>query len=142
MTMLKMMLMAIPIAIAATMPSRADDAKDPKRPSDTEINKLLIGKWEGKDAATGITGTIKYAKDGSFIAEGLVPVGNKKVEISTSGTWSVSSGTIVSTVTKSSRPRFAPVGSEVKEVVNAIDEKSVKFTRGAEQERVRTRVKE
>ena len=138
----KWVLIAVSFAFASALPGVADDVKEPKRPSDKEINLLLIGRWEGADLATGVSGTIHYAKDGTFTADGLVPVGNKKIGINTVGKWSVSGGTISSTVTKTSRPRIAPVGTEVKEVVNAIDEKSVRFTRGAEQERVRTRVKE
>lgn len=138
----KRVFITVSIVFAAALPGNADDPKDPKRPSDAQIKLLLIGKWEGADLATGVTGTIRYAKDGTFSADGLVPIGNKKVEINTVGTWSVSGGSILSTVTKSSRPRIAPVGAEVTEVVNAIDQKAVRFTRGAEQERVRTRVKE
>lgn len=130
------------VATAAGLPGLTDDTKGPKPPSDAEIKLLLIGKWEGADLATGVTGTIRYAEDGTFSADGLVPIGNRKIEINTVGTWSVSGGTILSTVTKSSRPRIAPVGTEVKEAVHAIDQKAIRFTRGAEQERVRTRVKE
>lgn len=129
-------------ATVAGLPGLADDAKDSKPPSDAEINLLLIGKWEGADLATGVTGMIRYAKDGTFSADGVVPIGNRKVEVNTVGTWSVSGGMILSTVTKSSRPRIARVGTEVKEVVSSIDQKSVRFTRGSEPARVRTRVQE
>ena len=127
------------VAVLGFASSMAYAADDPKKPADADINRLLIGKWEGADQATGITGTITYGKDGKFTADGMVPVGNKKLEVNTEGTWSVSGGTITYKVTKSSRPRVAPVGTEIKEVVNAIDEKNIRFTREQEKERVRTR---
>src|SRR5438552_347773 len=110
---------------------RADDNKDSKKPTDADINRLLIGKWKGNDPITGVTGTIEYAKDGTFTGEGNVPVGDgKTVAFQAEGTWKVSEGAIHFKITKSTRPGVAPVGIEVKEVVLAIDETTIRYKRG------------
>lgn len=138
-----LMMAAVTMVLVWASAVAADGAEDPKQPTDVEINRLLIGKWEGTDLMTGVTGTIRYAKDGTFTADASVPLRNRTIEINTEGTWSVTSGTILHSVTKSSRPVVAPVGTEVKETVHAIDDKSVRFIRGVETEKkTRTRIKE
>ena len=132
------------VIIGSALAARADDGKgNEKKPSDAEITRLLVGKWEGADPATGVTGTIRYAKDGTFTGDGTVSLpGNEKIEFHAEGTWKVSDGAILFTITKSTRPGVAPVGIEVKEVVQAIDEKTVRYTRGLGKIKERKRVKE
>jgi len=127
----------------SVLSAAADDGMEPKKPTDAEIVKMLVGKWEGTDPITGTSGTIHYAKDGTFTGKGTTPLDDKmKVEFEVEGTWKVSGGAILFTITKSTRPGIAPVGAEVKEVVHAIDEKAIRYTRGLGKEKTRTRVKE
>jgi len=120
----------------------AGDDKAAAKPSDAEISRLLVGAWHGEDHITGVEGTIRYAKDGTFTADGMVPLnGSEKVEFKAEGTWKVSGGAIYFTVTKSSRPGLAPPGFEVKEVVLGIDDQTVRYKRGLGRVKTRTRVK-
>jgi hypothetical protein len=123
---------------ALAFPAVADD---PKKPTDADINRLLVGKWNCTDPDVGAAGTIRYTKDGNFTGDGTVKIdGQEKIEVHFEGTWSVSKGTIVLVVTKSSRPGIAPVGSQVKETVVAIDQKTLRFIRGLGKEKTRTRM--
>lgn len=134
---------AVMVAAVWLVPGAAANGdKAPAKPSDAKINRLLIGAWHGEDHITGVEGTIRYAKDGTFTADGMVPLnGSEKVEFKAEGTWKVSGGAIYFTVTKSSRPGLAPPGFEVKEVVLGIDDTMVRYKRGLGRVKVRTRVK-
>jgi hypothetical protein len=139
--MCKVGMLAVIVASAPT--ARGDDNKESKKPPDAEITRLLIGKWKGSDPITGVTGTIQYAKDGTFIGDGKVSLPCKEeIAFHAEGTWKVSKGAILFTITKSTRPGVAPVGIEVKEVVYAIDEKTVRYKRGLGKVKERTRLKE
>ena len=131
------------VAAAAALVFPLHATADDKKPSDAEITRLLVGKWHGADPTTGVSGTITYAKDGTFVGEGSVPLTDtQKVEFRAEGTWKVADGAIHFKVTKSTRPGVVPVDIEVKEVVLGIDEKSVRYRRGLGKEKVRTRVTE
>src|SRR3954470_16509025 len=111
-------------ALLSPLHAPAADKPEPGKPTDAEITRLLVGTWHGADAVTGVSGTISYAKDGTFVGEGSVPLTDtQKVEFRAEGTWKVTDGAIHFTITKSTRPGVAPVGIEVKEVVLGIDEK-------------------
>jgi hypothetical protein len=122
---------------------RAEDKEQPTAPSDPEITRLLVGKWEGHDPLTGTKGTIHYAKDGTFVGDGTVTLADgEKVMFQVEGSWKVMKGTLHFTITKSTRPGIAPVGVEVKEVVHGINEKTVRYTRGLGSVKERKRIKE
>lgn len=128
--------------VVCVMPVAADDVKDMKKPADADITRLLVGKWDCTDPTAGAAGTISYAKEGTFAGDGTVESRGEKIEVHIEGTWKVSGGAILATVSKSTRPGVVPIGIEVKEDVHAIDEKSMRFTRGLGKEKSRTRVKE
>jgi hypothetical protein len=111
-------------------------------PADAEIMRLLVGKWKGTDSVTGTTGTIDYAKDGTFKGEGTVPLsGGKSVEFQVEGTWQVKDGAIHFKIKKSTRPGVAPVDAEITETVLGIDDKTIRYKRGLGSEKTRERVK-
>lgn len=111
--------------------------------SDAEIARLLIGKWQGSDPVTGVTGTLLYLKDGTFKGEGTVTLADgDKIRFQAEGKWKVSEGALYFTITKSTRPGVAPVGIEVKETIHALNETVVRYTRGLGKVKERTRVKD
>ncbi|MBA4190731.1 MAG: hypothetical protein C0467_22325 [Planctomycetaceae bacterium] len=121
----------------------ADDA--PKKLDDAEITKHLVGKWavdEVGDHGLKVRGTAHFKKDGTFEAEATIGDGEKPVKLSLSGTWKVSDGVIVSTVTKSSSPAIVAQGRVTKNHVISIGERTIKHKSEMGKECIRTRIKE
>jgi hypothetical protein len=113
------------------------------KPADDEIARLMVGTWvSAGDASSGAVGTLHYRADGTLTGTGVVRVGEEAVEVRVEGTWKVSGGAVLLTLTKSSHPGLAPIGAEAKEVILAIDADSVRYRRGVGKEKTRTRVKE
>ena len=111
---------------------------------DAAITKQLIGKWTTcltGGSATAPDGHVRYVPGGSFAAEGKVSLGEGvTTDVKVDGTWKVTEGAIVHTVTKSSHPGLAPVGAVMKERVVSIDDKQMTIKRGTGKERERKRV--
>lgn len=115
----------------------ATAANKPVKPTDAEITKALVGRWEYTDGdeKTQIKGIDQYRKDGTFTAEGRVFSNDKEVlKVSLSGTWKVSNGTIIATPTKVNPPEALPKGEKSEEDVIAIDQNqiTVKTKKGKE----------
>jgi hypothetical protein len=111
---------------------------------DAAITKQLAGKWTTcltGGSATEPDGTIRYDAGGTFAAEGKVSIGEgRKADVKVEGSWKVSDGSILHTVTKSTHPGLAPVGGVLKERVISIDAKQMTVKRGVGKERERKRV--
>jgi hypothetical protein len=118
----------------------------PKKLTDAEISKLLVGKWsieEGGDKGPKIKGTENYKKDGIVEAEATVDDGkNAPLKISLSGTWKVMDGVIVTKVTKSNVPDLIPEGHVSKDTVISIDDKEIKYKSEGGQEKTHKRLKD
>lgn len=119
-------------------------ARAGERPDDGEIGRRLIGAWttcltSGDEVKAD--GTIRYAADGTFVAEGKVDLGDGvPVAVRVEGNWVVKGGAVKATVTKSSHPGLAPVGAAATETVVSIDDRVLRVKRGTGKERERTRV--
>lgn len=129
---------------AALATSAADEPKD-KKPTDDDITRLLVGKWEG--VSEDAEGTIEYRKDGTYAAAGKVRAGSdKEVEVRVEGKWSVKDGEVTMEITKSSHPGLAPPGAKPTELVIAIGDKAMRvksrLDKGKDKERERKRIKD
>jgi hypothetical protein len=117
----------------------------PKKPSDEEITKLLVGKWiidegDGKTEPKA-KGTVNYKKDGTVELEATVDIG-KELKISLSGTWKVSEGVIIATVKKTNVPDIIKEGLVSKDKVISIDDKVLKYKDEMDKEKTHKRAKE
>lgn len=120
-------------------------AKDePKKPSDADIAKLLVGKWtteEGKEGEPKVKSTFIYDKDGTFAVEATIETGGKTEKIVVSGTWKVADGVILDTVEKTNTENLK-VGRVTRDTVISIDDKTLKYTTQKGRERTWKRVKD
>ena len=117
----------------------------PKKLTDAEISKLLVGKWtveDSNDKGLKIKLTVKYAKDGTFETEATLTAGEKSLNLMLSGTWKVTDGMIIATVTKTGAPDLFKEGHVSKDQVLAIDEKTIKYKTEKGKEVVYKRAKE
>jgi hypothetical protein len=92
---------------------------EPKKLSDEEITKLMVGKWENTDRFNGITiRTVEnFKKDGTLEREDTI---NGKDKMVVKATWEVKDGTLTVVVVEG----FPGKGTTVKGKVASIDEKS------------------
>ncbi len=139
--------LVIPVLLAFGMlPSSAIGREDPpKKLTDEQISKLLVGKWaaeEGGEKGPKVKGTTYYKKDGTYEAEGKITNGEKSLSITFSGTWKVVDGMIVGRMTKSYIPELLKEGKVYKDQVLSIDDKILKFKTEDGKESVRKRIKE
>jgi hypothetical protein len=106
-------------------------ADPPKKQTDEEINKLLVGKWivdEGDgQKEPKIKGVVQYKKDGTVEAEATVEIKNETVKVVISGTWKVADGVVTETVTKSNVPELIKEGLVTKDKVISVDDKEYKY---------------
>lgn len=118
----------------------------PKKQTDEEITKLLIGKWvidegDGKKEPK-VKGVVHYKKDGTVEAEGTVEFGDNSLKISITGTWKVSEGVVTETVTKTNVPDVIKEGLVSKDKVISIDDKTYKYKDDAGKEKTHKRMKD
>ncbi len=110
---------------------------EPKKLSDEEITKLMVGKWEHRDKLGGLTiHTVEnFRKDGTLDREDTLN-GSQKMNIK--ATWEVKDGVLTTVVVEG----WPGKGTTVKGKVASIDDKSqlVEMEAGAEVKK--TRVKE
>lgn len=136
-------LLALGICLLAGAGGGRDD--NPKKLTDEQISKLLVGKWlvdldEGKGVK--IKGSTTYKKDGTVDAEATIELGDKSIKMVLAGTWKVKDGVIISTVTKTNNPEIVKEGLTTKDKVVSIDDKSLKYTSEDGKERTDKRAKE
>jgi hypothetical protein len=121
-------------------------AEPPKKPTDSEITKLIVGKWavdEGGDNEPKIKGTMHYKKDGTVEANATIEIGkNPPLKVTVSGTWKAMDGVIVATVTKTNVPDLIKEGFVSKDTVISIDDKEFKYKSEQGKERTEKRIKE
>lgn len=123
--------------------ARGDDP--PKKLTDAEISKLLIGKWvveDGTEKGPRIKGTNHYKEDGVLDTEATIEANGKTIKVTLSGNWKVKDGIIVATVTKTSTPELIKEGHVSKDQVISIDDKMLKYKSEKGKESVRKRVKD
>jgi hypothetical protein len=117
----------------------------PKKLTDAEISKLLVGKWaveEGAEKGPKIKGANHYKKDGTIEAEATIEAGGETLKVTLSGTWKVMDGLIIATVTKTSAPELIKEGHVSKDQVISIDDKMLRYKTERGKESTRKRVKE
>jgi hypothetical protein len=136
---MKRMYVVMTAVIFCLAPVRADE---PKKLTDAEITKLLIGNWLLEEEG-GKNGKLKAntnrKKDGTFDGEGTLENGDRKDKLTISGTWKVSDGFIIDTVTKFNSEVIQP-GFVTKDKVLFIDGKTLKFKNERGDEKIRKRI--
>jgi hypothetical protein len=118
----------------------------PKKQSDEEIGKLLVGKWivdegDGKTEPK-IKGILNYKKDGTVDVDATLDFGKESLKISVSGTWKVKDGIIVATVTKTSHPELIKEGLVSKDKVISVTEKELKYKDEMGKEKLHKKMKD
>lgn len=148
------LLLTLPLAVVLAIGcSKKDSSRsngttpttdEPKTLTDAEIKRLLVGKWfeEIDDEGVKAKATSHYKKDGTFATDGTFDDGKKSLRIGASGTWKVSDGAIIRTVTKTSVPELINVGHVGKDQVLSIDDKVLKCKWENGRENMSTRVQE
>lgn len=133
---------ATALVIVCSLVSRVDGREG--KPSDEEINKLLVGKWsvEETNGNVKIKGTSTYKKDGTLEGEATIDLGDQKIVLKVSGTWKVKDGVVTETVTKSNRPDIIKEGMTTKDTVVSINDKEYKIKSESGKETTAKRVKE
>jgi hypothetical protein len=130
------------VTVAGSVSGRDDPQK---KPSDSEIKKLLIGKWGVDENENGvkIKGVENYKDDGTIEAEATIDDGkNPPLKIVLSGTWKLMDGVIVSTVTKTNVPKVIPEGFVSKDTVLKISDKELTVKSEMGKEKTQKRVSE
>ena len=118
----------------------------PKKQTDEEITKLLVGKWivdEGDgQKEPKIKGVVQYKKDGTVEAEATVEINNNTIKVAISGTWKVADGVVTETVTKSNVPDLIKEGLVSKDKVISVDDKEYKYKDDSGKEKSHKRKKD
>jgi hypothetical protein len=118
----------------------------PKKQTDEEINKLLVGKWiidEGDgQKEPKIKGSVTYKKDGTVDLEATLDIAKDSFKIALSGTWKVKDGAIIATVTKTSNPDLVKEGVVSKDKVVSVTDKELKYTDELGKEKSHKRMKD
>lgn len=131
---------------SGVLAGRATGGEDPpKKLTDAEIRKLLVGKWaveEGAGKGPKLKGMTHYKADGTFEGEATLEGGGKSLKITVSGTWKVMDGMIVDTVTKTSAPELIKKGHVSKDRVLSIDDKVLRYKTETGKESARKRIKD
>jgi hypothetical protein len=114
-----------------------DDKPEPKKLSDEEIAKLMVGRWEDTAKFNGITiHTVEnFKKDGTLEREDTINGNDKKV---VKCTWEVKDGVLITVVVEG----FPGKGTTVKGKVVSIDDKSQFLEMEAGAEVKKTRLKD
>ncbi len=102
-------LIIVPWLVSAPDKGRADQ---PKKLTDEEISRLLVGTWQA-EASNG-KGTITRHKDGTYEGKVTITNGEQTRTITFSGVWKVSEGVIVSKTTKSSAQTCSEKGASAR----------------------------
>jgi hypothetical protein len=106
--------------------------------SDTEIKKLLVGKWN--EPIRGEDFFHEFGQDGSYKGT-AAPGTDGTSSMSFAGTWSVSGGTLVYTIQTSQPPTYEP-GTQVKDRVLSLTETEFRYADADGSESTMVRVKE
>jgi hypothetical protein len=118
----------------------------PKKQSDEEVNKLLVGKWivdEGDgQKEPKIKGSVTYKKDGTVEVEATLDFGKESLKIILEGTWKVKDGVITATVTKTSHPELIKEGHVSKDKLISVSDKELKYKDEMGKEKLHKRMKD
>ena len=121
-------------------------AARPVKPTDAEITKGIVGRWEytsNDQENVEIKGIDHYRKDGTFTVEGRVFASGKEVlKISVSGTWKVSNGNILATIEKADPPENVTKGQVSKEEVISVEKDQFKTKTEKGKEKTYKRLKD
>jgi hypothetical protein len=118
----------------------------PKKQTDEEISKLLIGKWivdEGDgQKEPKIKGSVNYKKDSTVVVEATIDFGKDNLKVFLEGTWKVKDGVITATVTKTSHPELIKEGHISKDKLISVSDKELKYTDEMGKEKLHKRTKD
>jgi hypothetical protein len=118
----------------------------PKKQTDEEIGKLLVGKWiidEGDgQKEPKIKGSIVYKKDNTVNLEATLDFGKETLKIILEGTWKVKDGVIIATVTKTSHPEHIKEGHVSRDILISVTEKELKYKDEMGKEKLHKRTKD
>lgn len=82
----------------------AEMARAVEPPTQTESEKLLVGKWFRESSVDGISmtkATATYEKDGTLSVHATITRGELTSKVTTTGTWKVTGSKLTLTLTKS-----------------------------------------
>ncbi len=115
-------------------------AETPTKMPDAQITELLVGKWAIDFQL--MKGSHHYTKDGSFYVDASIKDLDKWLQLSMAGTWKVSDGVLIETITKTNMPELLKVGHVSRARVVFIDQSTLRFRGDDGKEIVRQRVKD
>jgi len=135
------------IFAAMTLAGWASAREDqPKKQTDEDINKLLVGKWiidEGDgEKEPKIKGSVTYKKDNKVELEATLDFGKDSLKIFLEGTWKVKDGVIIATVTKTSHPELIKEGHVSKDKLISVTDKELKYKDEMGKEKLHKRMKD
>jgi hypothetical protein len=112
-------------------------------PSETEIAKLIAGKWYQVEVINDIStkATTTFRKDGTFSGEAMMTKGERTLKLTVTGTWKVAGSKLIETIEKSEPPGI-PSGKQSTDEVLEINEKTFRYRTEEGKERTATRVTE
>ena len=95
-----------------------------KRPSDTEITKLVVGKWSQNQKLKTVEIKAKddFSNDGTWKSQGTLTIGDKVVKLTMTGTWKISDGFLIQVIGTCDPPTLKK-GHESKDEVLSISRK-------------------
>jgi len=110
-------------------------------PSQTEIEKLIVGKWSREEMIgdVAIKATTTYESGGKMSSEGTIVQGVITLNISVTGRWKVMGSKLIEIVEKANPPAI-PIGHESVDEVLEINNKICRYKTSKGDERTKTRV--
>ena len=120
------------LAVSGAMATEPGQGDSSTKMTDDKISQLLVGKWtvnDKNDKGRKVEGTLCYKIDGTFEAGATISEGDKSLKFTLSGTWKVSEGVLIDTVTKTSVPSWIEEGHVSKDRVISINENEFKYQR-------------
>jgi hypothetical protein len=105
-------------------------AQEPqKAPSDAALRQKVVGTWQlNRKSALGtlsVQGTYTIFSNGRFETKGTIVnnAGKKVATLSYEGEWQIQAGVFIETVTKTSHPILARVGTVARDKIIKVDDK-------------------
>jgi hypothetical protein len=129
------------LAVALSLFALVPVARPADKPTDGEIEKLVIGKWRHDDVGGIFNATTTYAKDGTFVGEGTGGTGDDAPKIRVTGKWKVSDGAVIETI-ETCKPAIIPAGKQFTDTVLELTDRVFRYRTEEGKERTKTRISE